>query len=196
MHQCISFKLACPPLQVEYDSSKLEAQALVETIDDAGFDAELLSDSKASDQPPQVVKLQVFGMTCASCSSAVEGVLLEQKGVKRAGVNLTQGEAEVEFDPGRVSVVGACSHGGCISLCLRWRLACSAHTVRHCRWMRCWHVQPIAELLQTAAIHRFLSHTWHVQYPHASVQTTHAYCHSTAHARHHDAAHAVPGSAG
>jgi copper chaperone CopZ len=161
------FSLRVLLLQVEYDSSKIQAQALVEIIDDAGFEAELLSDSKASDQPPQVVKLQVFGMTCASCSSAVEGVLLEQKGVKKAGVNLTQGEAEVEFDPGRVSVVGASSHGGCVSLCLWWHLARLAPTVRHCTQQVCWHVQ-----WTDTSCRRCISHARHVYHPRASMQTT------------------------
>jgi copper chaperone CopZ len=160
--------------QVEYDGSKLEAKALVEAVEDAGFDAELLEDSRASAQAPQVARLQVrgpalearapaagtggsrraqrsqrplrsqrstqgplrcgagrralpgptrphkghsathpsgpaqiFGMSCASCSSAVEGALREVRGVRKAGVSLAQGEAEVEYDPGKAELVGA-----------------------------------------------------------------------------------------
>ena len=43
--------------------------------------------------------LQVGGMTCGSCSSAVESALRAVPGVQAAAVNLLSGVAEVEFDP-------------------------------------------------------------------------------------------------
>jgi copper chaperone CopZ len=38
-------------------------------------------------------------MTCAACTTSVEGVLQGLPGVTRVGVSLTSGEAEVVHDP-------------------------------------------------------------------------------------------------
>jgi copper chaperone CopZ len=42
---------------------------------------------------------QVEGMTCSNCSSAVERILHGARGVRRANVALTLGEARVTYDP-------------------------------------------------------------------------------------------------
>ncbi len=44
------------------------------------------------------VRLQVAGMTCASCVSAVEGAFLRLPGVKVASVNLLLGTATVDYE--------------------------------------------------------------------------------------------------
>ncbi len=48
--------------------------------------------------------LTVEGMTCVSCSAAVEKTLAELSGVKEASVNLTTGKASFDFDPGRIKL--------------------------------------------------------------------------------------------
>ncbi|WP_405102839.1 heavy metal translocating P-type ATPase [Oceanobacillus sp. FSL H7-0719] len=45
-------------------------------------------------------ELDVFGMTCAACSSRIEKVLNKQAGVKQATVNLTTETASIEYNPG------------------------------------------------------------------------------------------------
>lgn len=69
------------------------AQAvLLEAIDDAGFEGELLQEADSN-----AITLRVEGMTCSSCSSAVETALRNQKGVMSAAVNLLAKRAEVQY---------------------------------------------------------------------------------------------------
>ena len=51
------------------------------------------------DTPGQVLRLDVGGMTCASCSARVERALRKQPGVLGASVNLATNQAEVHYDP-------------------------------------------------------------------------------------------------
>lgn len=55
---------------------------------------------------PQVLRVQVVGMTCSACSSAVENTLRSLKGVASASVSLTQGMAEVHVDTLVIQPVG------------------------------------------------------------------------------------------
>lgn len=50
------------------------------------------------------VDLDVFGMTCAACSTRIEKVLNKQEGVSKASVNLTTESAAIEYNPGLVDV--------------------------------------------------------------------------------------------
>ena len=49
------------------------------------------------------VEFDVFGMTCAACSTRIEKVLNKQDGVTRATVNLATESATVEFNPAVIS---------------------------------------------------------------------------------------------
>lgn len=51
-------------------------------------------------------------MTCAACTSAVEGALRAVPGVVRAAVSLQAGEAEVVLDTARATPVSVTSFGG------------------------------------------------------------------------------------
>ena len=51
--------------------------------------------------------LRVTGMTCASCSNAVEKALGALGGVEQASVSLSLEQAEVRFDPSLVTEVRA-----------------------------------------------------------------------------------------
>ncbi len=48
---------------------------------------------------PETVRLDVEGMTCASCASRIERVLGKQEGVSEAIINYATGDARVVFDP-------------------------------------------------------------------------------------------------
>ena len=48
--------------------------------------------------------LQVTGMTCNHCAETVEKALKGVDGTVTAAVFLKEGEAEVDFDPGKASV--------------------------------------------------------------------------------------------
>ncbi|KAF5841526.1 hypothetical protein DUNSADRAFT_12454 [Dunaliella salina] len=94
--------------EVEFDEDITQPGALVEAVEGCGFDATLVAvrGSKQREGGPQVISLQVFGMTCASCSSAVERALMGVEGVEEARVALTQGEAEVRCQPGQGEGIG------------------------------------------------------------------------------------------
>jgi copper chaperone len=47
--------------------------------------------------------LKVSGMSCGGCVKSVTKVLTELPGVVKAEVQLSPGEARVEFDPARVT---------------------------------------------------------------------------------------------
>ncbi len=53
----------------------------------------------------QVARLEVIGMHCSSCSTAVEKALNSTDGVKEATVALSLNMAEVTYDPTRLSEV-------------------------------------------------------------------------------------------
>ena len=51
----------------------------------------------------KTVRLNVQGMTCDHCKSAVEKALTNQDGVRAATVHLQENAAEVQYDETRVS---------------------------------------------------------------------------------------------
>lgn len=50
------------------------------------------------------VQVRVAGMTCSSCTAAVEAALSGTRGVRRAAVSLLQNRAHVVFDPALAKV--------------------------------------------------------------------------------------------
>ena len=67
-------------------------------IEDAGFDAALLTDV-TNENTIQVCRIQIKGMTCTSCSTAVESALKALSGVVGAQVALATEEAQVHYNP-------------------------------------------------------------------------------------------------
>ena len=80
---------------VRLDTEAAGADRIVQAIDQAGFSV-----------PPRVVRLDIGGMTCATCSGRVEKVLRAQSGVLSAQVNFASEVATVAFTPG-ISSPGA-----------------------------------------------------------------------------------------
>ncbi|CAG9464968.1 unnamed protein product [Pedinophyceae sp. YPF-701] len=107
---------------VEYDAARIPDAAfqLVEAVEDCGFDAQLLSakprvapGAHTSRTPAgkfdamQPVRLRVGGMTCTSCSSAVERALSGVPGVKSVAVSVSTGVADITYDTGAGAGVAA-----------------------------------------------------------------------------------------
>lgn len=57
----------------------------------------------APQMPSTTVRMPVLGMTCASCATRIERVLKKSGGVEDASVNFASEQAEVSFDPNRMS---------------------------------------------------------------------------------------------
>ncbi|GLO65069.1 heavy metal translocating P-type ATPase [Oceanobacillus kimchii] len=80
---------------VDYDSDKTSIEDISNKIEKVGYGVLM-----------EKTDLDVFGMTCAACSTRIEKVLNKQDGVKSASVNLTTETASVEYNPGLVDIKG------------------------------------------------------------------------------------------
>ncbi|KAF0904925.1 hypothetical protein E2562_038707 [Oryza meyeriana var. granulata] len=87
---------------VVFDPALVKVEDIIEAIEDAGFDAEILPDTAISQPKAQKIlsaQFRIGGMTCANCVNSVEGILKKQPGVKGAVVALATSLGEVEYDP-------------------------------------------------------------------------------------------------
>ena len=93
--------LATNRARVVYDPETVSVEAVCQKIEKAGFGAK--------EEPKKVVKnqevtLNIEGMTCASCSAAVERVTRKLPGVISSEVNLTTNKAHIVYDPSQVKL--------------------------------------------------------------------------------------------
>ncbi len=84
--------LAAEKAQIDFDPATTPADALVHSIEGAGFTV-----------PTRSVELAITGMTCAACAARVEKVLAKLPGVS-AAVNLATERARVTYPPGSIGV--------------------------------------------------------------------------------------------
>ncbi|XP_010529297.1 PREDICTED: copper-transporting ATPase RAN1-like [Tarenaya hassleriana] len=88
---------------VVFDPDLVKEEDIKEAIEDAGFEAEILSEPNTTGTKAQATTLvgqfTIGGMTCAACVNSVEGILRDLPGVKRAVVALATSLGEVEYDP-------------------------------------------------------------------------------------------------
>lgn len=82
--------LATEKLSITYDPGALTVEDIQAAVEKAGFKANTESVSKT---------LSVEGMTCASCSNAVERVTRRLEGVEEANVNLATEKLFITYDP-------------------------------------------------------------------------------------------------
>lgn len=82
---------------VEYDPSIWTPDKIVNEISDIGFDATEIPVARCD-----MITLRIYGMTCGSCTSAIETGLREIPGVTSVAVSLTTETAKIEFEPGLV----------------------------------------------------------------------------------------------
>ena len=78
-------------VRLEYDSTQVKPEALVESIGKAGFSV-----------PPETLALDITGMSCAACAAGIEGVLAKTPGVIAGNVNFASAKARVQYTPGVV----------------------------------------------------------------------------------------------
>lgn len=97
--QQASVSLPTNMAEVKYTHGKITIMDLVKTVEDCGFSAEALD----SDSTSRLL-LAIEGMTCSSCSTAVENALMSGEGVMSAHVNLMSNSAEIVYNS---SMIGA-----------------------------------------------------------------------------------------
>eukprot|EP00250_Pteridium_aquilinum_P013664 c21491_g1_i1 orf=568-3597(-) len=89
---------------VEYNPSVVKENDITEAIEDAGFDAEVLSKTNvgptlATDSSTVTGRFRISGLSCAACVVSVEGVLQSLNGVSSAAVGLASSMGEVKYNP-------------------------------------------------------------------------------------------------
>lgn len=82
---------------VEYDPSVWTPEKIVNEISDIGFDATEIPIARSD-----MITLRIYGMTCGSCTSAIETGLHGMPGVTSVAVSLTTETAKIEFEPSLV----------------------------------------------------------------------------------------------
>lgn len=95
----VSVALLAEKAVVEYDETQWTAEKIAEEIDDIGFETSVVAELQ---QDVQIFK--VYGMTCASCTSAVEQGVFSLNGVLSCYVSLATEEAKVEYDCTKLGV--------------------------------------------------------------------------------------------
>lgn len=78
---------------VEYDPTVWDSEKIINEICDIGFDATQIPTTRSD-----TVNLRIYGMTCGSCTSAIESNLVSKPGILNVSVSLPLNSAKVEFD--------------------------------------------------------------------------------------------------
>jgi len=89
--------IATEKLNVRYDGQKLDFEKIKKAIENAGY-------GLVEEQKTKTVELLIEGMSCASCSAAVERATRKLDGVSSAQVNLTTNRGSFEYDPSKVKL--------------------------------------------------------------------------------------------
>ncbi|XP_066376352.1 cation-transporting ATPase HMA5 isoform X1 [Miscanthus floridulus] len=92
--------------RVVFDPALAKVEDIIEAIEDAGFEAEIIPESAVSQPKSQKTlsaQFRIGGMTCANCVNSVEGILKKLPGVKGAVVALATSLGEVEYVPSVIS---------------------------------------------------------------------------------------------
>ena len=89
--------LATETLRLQYDESKVTFDTLQAAVENAGYGLNAPQTGKRAE-------LGVDGMTCASCSAAVERALKKLGGVTEVSVNLATNRASFVYDPAQVKL--------------------------------------------------------------------------------------------
>ena len=89
--------LATEKMHVRFDENKADFDTIKKAVEDAGYGLQEESTLRS-------VELAVEGMTCASCSAAVERAVKKLNGVQTASVNLATNRASLEYDPAVVKL--------------------------------------------------------------------------------------------
>lgn len=92
----VNVQLTTESAFIETDLSEFPLDPVKKAIENAGYEIEEI--------PADSVTLQIGGMHCAGCSSAVEKALTKKEGILQATVNLSTEKAYVDFNSSIISV--------------------------------------------------------------------------------------------
>ncbi|MFZ3109878.1 MAG: heavy metal translocating P-type ATPase, partial [Rectinemataceae bacterium] len=92
-----SVNLATETLKVSFDDDSTSVEAIKAAVKKAGYEAVERNEERE-------VTIPVGGMTCASCSAAVERAIRKLPGIQLSSVNLATEKAFVKYDPAVVRI--------------------------------------------------------------------------------------------
>lgn len=84
--------IATEKMRIRFNEDKVDFPLLQKSVEDAGYGLEQEQDTKR-------VELAIEGMTCASCTAAVERSVKKLNGLKSVQVNLATNRGSFEYDP-------------------------------------------------------------------------------------------------
>lgn len=98
---------------IQHDNTIINAAKLAETIEDVGFDAEVLDsvaatpaakkNKKAKKQRTLITTVAVEGMTCGACTSAIESGFVDLDGVFQFNISLLANRAVIVHNPAKLT---------------------------------------------------------------------------------------------
>ena len=87
---------------IVHDPTKLSSDQVVEIIEDAGFDAKVVSSTSGASrrlEKSSTIQLKIYGLFDASAATALESLLREITGVTEALVSLATSRITITYDP-------------------------------------------------------------------------------------------------
>jgi P-type Cu+ transporter len=92
---------------ISHDSSKLPIEKIIEIIEDAGFDAKLVSsevEGSPRAQSSTSVQLKIYGLPDGLAATALEDLLREKTGVTGVVINLSTSRATLTYNPSLIGL--------------------------------------------------------------------------------------------
>lgn len=91
---------------ISHKPKEISADQIVETIEDSGFDAKLLSSEPEAiqTQSSSTVQLKIYGLTDATSATEIENLLRGKDGVQSAVLSLATSRAAIRYDPAAIGL--------------------------------------------------------------------------------------------
>ncbi len=87
--------LSTEKMTITYDEGQISEERIIEVVKKAGYEALL-------EKKEKTITMPIEGMTCASCSQAIERKLSKMDGISKISVNLATEMAQIVYNPEKV----------------------------------------------------------------------------------------------
>lgn len=102
-----SISLLAERAVIAHEPSQLPVEKIIETIDEAGFDAKLVSSQADGNQRMQAstsIQLKIYGLPDGLAATALEDLLRQKAGVSGVVINLSTSRATITYNPSLTGV--------------------------------------------------------------------------------------------
>lgn len=90
--------------EIKYDLNHTNTAAIMDRVEDLGFQTKLMKDCPESDVEEETAELRIQGMTCASCVHTIETNLTQLNGVREAQIALATGKAKIKYNANTIGL--------------------------------------------------------------------------------------------